>query len=392
MIASTPERLSPFGSIADFRRVTDPSAFTPVPEGWLVGVTDVVRSTEAIAAGRAKAVNIAGAAAISAVMNALQTRDLAFAFMGDGCAFTIPPADAPVAREALRRTAGFARDDLGLTLRTALVPVDALRADGHDVRVALFRPTEHVAYAMFDGGGVAAAEAAMKRGEHAIGPAPSGERPDLTGLSCRWLPLEARHGSMVSLVALPGEDRAAFRAAVAEILALLGEPAETHPVPPEGAASAFLSPGLRLEALTSRRSGPVWRRLLAVAAHNVFGWTLFRTGVKLGAFDPVIYRRFTSENADCRKFGDGLLLTLDCDAALDARLVNCLDGHVRTGALRYGLHRQRSALMTCIVPTYADHGHVHFIDGAEGGYTAAAAHLKHRAPEASPPSRPGGHR
>ncbi len=168
----------------------------------------------------------------------------------------------------------------------------------------------------------------------------------------------------------------AFRAAVAEILSLLGEPAATHPVPPEGARSALLSPGLRLEALASRRRGPAWRRMLAIAAHNMFGWSLFTTGLRAGAFDPAVYRRFTSENADCRKYGDGLLLTLDCDPALDERLERCLQAFARKGMLRYGIHRQRSALMTCIVPSYADHGHVHFIDGADGGYTAAAAHLK----------------
>lgn len=381
MHPSRSDRLAPFRAIADFKRVADPAVFNSVPPGWIVGVTDVVGSTAAIAAGRTKAVNIAGAAAISAVMNALGTRDIPFGFMGDGCIFALPGADAPLACEALRRTAAFVRDDLALTLRTAIVPVDDLRAGGHDVRIVLFRPTEHVAYAMFDGGGVAAAEAAMKRGEHTLEPAGHGERPDLTGLSCRWLPLEARRGAMVSLVAVPGDDVPAFRAAVTEILALLGEPAATHPVPPEGARSALISRGVRLEALASRR-GPMWRRTVAVAAHNAFGWLLFRTGLRAGAFDPTVYRRFTSANADCRKYGDALLLTLDCDPALDAKLERCLEALARTGALRYGIHRQRSALMTCIVPSHADHGHMHFIDGAEGGYTAAAAHLK---PLALPP-------
>ena len=55
MTASEGGRLAPFGSVADFTRVADPAVFSPVPPGWFVGVTDVVRSTAAIAEGRAKA-------------------------------------------------------------------------------------------------------------------------------------------------------------------------------------------------------------------------------------------------------------------------------------------------------------------------------------------------
>ena len=54
-----------------------------------------------------------------------------------------------------------------------------------------------------------------------------------------------------------------------------------------------------------------------------------------------------------------------------------LDAEARAaGVCRYGLHRQNSALMTCVVPTPLSRDHVHFIDGAAGGYAIAAAKLK----------------
>ena len=97
----------PFGSFDDFAAVTDPARFTSAPDDWVIGLTDVVRSTEAVAEGSYKAVNLAGAAAIAAVMNALGTRDFAFAFAGDGCAFALPGADAELARQALAATVTF---------------------------------------------------------------------------------------------------------------------------------------------------------------------------------------------------------------------------------------------------------------------------------------------
>ncbi|HBY28862.1 MAG TPA: adenylate cyclase, partial [Bradyrhizobium sp.] len=71
-------------------------------------------------------------------------------------------------------------------LRVALVPMSAIRAAGFDVRVARFGPSANLSYAMFSGGGLAYADAAMKRGEFAVDPAPPGTQPDLSGLSCRF--------------------------------------------------------------------------------------------------------------------------------------------------------------------------------------------------------------
>ena len=54
-----------------FERVSDPSVFTALPDDWQVGAADVVKSTDALKAGRYKDVNMAGAAVVGAVRNAL---------------------------------------------------------------------------------------------------------------------------------------------------------------------------------------------------------------------------------------------------------------------------------------------------------------------------------
>ena len=48
----------------------------------------------------------------------------------------------------------------------------------------------------------------------------------------------------------------------------------------------------------------------------------------------------------------------------------------RAGIVRYGLHRQDAAMMTCFTPSALRSDHVHFIDGARGGYASAATALK----------------
>jgi len=99
-------------------------------------------------------------------------------------------------------------------------------------------------------------------------------------------------------------------------------------------------------------------------------------GIRLGGFDPAIYRRQVVENSDFRKFDDNLRMTLDCTPALADRIEKRLAEARAAHIARFGLHRQPAAIMTCIVPSIAESDHVHFVDGAAGGYAMAAKMLK----------------
>src|ERR1700752_797798 len=127
---------------------------------------------------------MAGAGVIAAVTNALEGHEFPFVFGGDGASFAVGPEDLDRAREALPATAAWVKEDLDLVMPIALVPVAAIRAQGLDVRVARFGPSANLSYAMFSGGGIGWADAAMKRGEFAVEAAPPGSQPDLSGLSC----------------------------------------------------------------------------------------------------------------------------------------------------------------------------------------------------------------
>src|SRR5947207_6943587 len=231
-----------YGSIPVFRGFTklmDPALYSPLPADWSIGVADIVESTKAIAEARYKAVNMAGAAVIASVTNALEGREFPFVFGGDGASFAVAPDDLERAREALAATAAWVKEDLDLAMRVALVPVTAMRARGLDVRVARFGPSPNLSYAMFSGGGLGWAEAAMKRGEFAVPVAPSGTQPDLTGLSCRFEEIPSVRGVILSVLLVPsrGADPAGFRKLIEDIIALIERsPDAGRPVPPGGPA------------------------------------------------------------------------------------------------------------------------------------------------------------
>ncbi|MDQ6916693.1 MAG: DUF3095 domain-containing protein, partial [Pseudomonadota bacterium] len=205
-----------------FANIMDPARYQPLPDDWLLGLTDVVSSTKAIENGRYKAVNTAGASVIAALSNALGGRKFPFVFGGDGASFAVSGDDEGAAHAALAATAAWTRDDLQLDLRVALVPVSAVREQRLNVSVARFAASKNVSYAMFSGGGLAWADRAMKQGRFGVPPAPPGTRPDLTGLSCRWNDIPASHGLILSLVVAPVTNGdPAFRKLVEELLAEL---------------------------------------------------------------------------------------------------------------------------------------------------------------------------
>src|SRR4029434_9996270 len=106
-----------------------------------------------------------------------------------------------------------------------------------------------------------------------------------------------------------------------------------------------------------------------------------RLGIKVGNFVPKNYVQQVVENSDFRKYDDGLKMILDCTEELEAELARHLEAAASEVSVRSGLHRQDSAMMPCFTPSVMRSDHVHFIDGARGGYATAATALKAMAAE-----------
>ena len=366
----------------DFGGVTNLDNYRPLPDDWALVAGDIVNSTGAIRQGNYKTVNMAGAAIISALVNALDNQQLPFVFGGDGATVAIPPSGIERARSAIAAVRTWAEEELRLDMRAAIIPLFEIRRAGRDVFVARFGASEHASYAMFAGGGASWAEARMKEGLYSVPKAPPGSRPDLNGLSCRWSPIPSRHGEIVSVIAVPAErgDNEAFRDLIRNIVAIAAsEERAGHPVPAEGPKPGLSRQGLDLEALARAPKGqrlkPRLRAIMEYILVNGLTWL----NMKLGAFDSRLYKSDVSDNSDFRKFDDGLKMTIDVDRARLAQIEALLEKAAADGVCRYGLHKQENALITCFVLNPMQRDHMHFIDGAAGGYALAAVQLKEQA-------------
>lgn len=361
-----------------FEDLADPNLFTALPADWVIGTSDIVGSTGHVTDGRYKTVNMVGAAVISAQINAHPGLTFPYVFGGDGAAFALPPDRAADATEALAATQAWALREFDMKLRGAIVPVTDIRTAGHDVTVARYKVSEGVDYAMFAGGGITWAENEMKSGRLSVDPAPDDAQPDLTGLSCRWSYMPARRGQIISIVVSPTDSAgSAYGQTVKQVLRL-AQALERggHPAPKIGPGVKWPPAGATLEAHAQRKGGSLAAAKRVALFESFVAWVLIKTGITIAGFDARRYRRVVGDNADFRKFDDGLKMTLDCDAKTADSLRAILDAAQASGALKYGWHAQDEAMMTCIVPAIDRDDHVHFVDGAGGGYTQAASNMK----------------
>src|SRR4030095_8881138 len=122
----------------------------------------------------------------------------------------------------------------------ALCAFKDIRAQGLDIRVARFGPSANLSYAMFSGGGLGWADAAMKRGEFAVPAAAPGAQPDLSGLSCRFEEMPSTRGIILSVLVVPakGADPHHFRKVIEDIIRLVEQSPDAGRAVPPGGASA----------------------------------------------------------------------------------------------------------------------------------------------------------
>lgn len=365
--------------VASFPHLTEPSGYTSLPDDWMVGVADIVGSTKHIQAGRYKLVNMVGAAVISSQINARKGRAFPFVFGGDGAAFACEPQFAAESARILGVMKRWSKEEFGLTLRAAQVPLSEIRAAGHDVAVARYQASRGVDYAMFNGGGLSWSEAQMKLGGYSVPSAEPGALPDLNGLSCRWSNATSQNGSIVSVVVQPTPTAApsAFSDIAGQIVAVVERLNRGgHPLPVAGPGVRWPPPGLSIEAHVSRGKASLTLRKGKLLLENLLAWVFFKTGMKVGEFDPMHYAAAVSSNADFRKFDDGLKMTVDCDPDTLGQLRSILQEAKQDGILKFGLFEQEQAMITCFVPSITQDNHIHLVDGASGGYTKAAAQMK----------------
>lgn len=375
--------------VENFLDITDLENFHSVPKDWYVIITDIVDSTKAIESGRYKDVNLLGACSISSVLNIAGKIEIPFVFGGDGAGLLIPPSLFLETMQALSVTRQLAKRRFSLDLRVGAVPISAVTAADYDVKVAKIKVSENYYQAAFTGDGLNYATKLIKDPEtakfyHYNNP-PRDAQADYSGLECRWQDIPSKYGETVSLIVEAISERSEFnnkiyKELLEQLLLIYGSEDYINPVAQENLKLAFGYKFLRAETLLRAKSNNSGQKLLyfsQILLENLLGWFLMKFKIKLSEIDWAVYKKNTIATTDYRKFDDMLKMVIVGNKVQREKLTSYLEKNYREGKLVYGLHTSDRALMTCLV--FQRNGRqVHFIDGADGGYTAAAKAMKQR--------------
>jgi hypothetical protein len=373
----------------DFLGVSDEKNFHDVPEGWWVVVSDIKGSTKAIENGRYKDVNILGASSIIAVLNGVQNVEIPFVFGGDGASFVVPESCRESVEKALNSARRLACDSFDMELRVGMVPVKVISEGGFRTRIAKMQVSPWGTLAMFSGGGLAYAEKLIKDPETSAlyGIQPDSDHKEdhalFEGLECRWEPIASKKGETLCLMVLAQggnacENSETYSKFIEEVRKIYGTQRDYSPISPSQLKVTLNSKLLALETkvrtfnknLLTRLTYPVVLRLACL-----LGRIIFKFGLKVGEMDGEDYLNTLTKNSDFQKFDDTLRMTIDSTSDQRKELVEYLEAQKSNGVLFYGIQISDSALMTCMVFDRKDR-HLHFVDGASGGYALAAKQMK----------------
>ena len=370
-----------------FRRfldICDFSAYTRVPDDWVIMLSDVKGSTQAITEGRYKDVNMIGAATIIALINACKPVEVPFVFGGDGGTVLVPASMHGKCAEALCGLSRMSKRIFGLSLRVGAISVAQIRKDGHDIGIRKYELSRGNCLAMFSGSGLEYADVLLKQQTDGLNPylvdcSSNDGEADLGGLSCRWEPLQPAGGKVLTLL-VKAKKASGLKPVIVHINRITGAGLRAAtPVKKTSLKFKWPPAGVKTEAgLTAGEAGFV-RRYIAVLAQSLIQFLCERFGVRAGNYDPDNYRDELTTNTDFRKF-DGLLrMVLDVSEDEIAAIEHYLEKQFQAGQLVYGTHISGSALMTCLLFSLENSEHVHFIDGSDGGFALAARQYKQRA-------------
>lgn len=368
--------------IREFSNIVDINQYQPLPGNWLVIATDIRGSTEAIAAGKYRAVNMAGASAIAAIINDFPDLDIPFVFGGDGVTIVMPDVGRDHVMGLLKYCKEAVKTSFGLELAAGCRHMAELRKDGREIKIGKFFLSENVNQAIFWGDGIDYIEKIIKQTENDFSSVQMIEG-DFTGLECRWNEIPSEKDEVLSVIVKSTIDdenkRSTFYKHCFQVIEqIYGDASEYAPVREDLMSLSAKPKSLMGEATI--RSYPatlvkVGLYYIKLYYKQVAGWYLMRNNVSTKYTDWGDYKSDFVKNADFRKFSDGLKIVLSGTIDQRKRLRSYFVSQHKKGLLIFGTHASPASMTTCFVTDYQKK-HVHFIDGTDGGYASASVELK----------------
>ena len=352
--------------------------FFKVPDNWHVLITDVKKSTIAVANGLHETVNLVATGSIVAVLNIAYKENITvpFFFGGDGATFIVPPSILDAATKALLLHQKSTEQNFNIMLRVGHVPVSTIYADNHLLSISKLKTSTLFSIPVLLGDGLSYAEKIIKGEDYLLAPLAAAENElDLSGMQCRWDKIKPpeNYDEVVSLLVIVQngiKQTEAFKKVIDQIDKIYGVPEKRTPI----STSRLKLKGTLKKIGTEMRvrlGGYKPLYLIKTWFTTLLGTLYFRT--KTGK----TYLTQLVDMSDTLVIDGRINTVISGTSKQREQLEAALNDLEQTGFIRYGLFVSKESVMSCYVRNMNDR-HIHFVDGAEGGYTKASGIIKQK--------------
>ncbi len=350
--------------------------FFNIPPNWHILITDVKKSTMAVAEGLHETVNLVATGCIVAVLNIAYRENLTvpFFFGGDGATFIVPPAILKDSTKALLLHQQNTEHNFKLTLRVGHVPVEDVYGHGHSLSISKLKTSGLFSIPVVLGDGLSYAEKIIKGEDYLLDPpAITDEELDLSGMQCRWDKIKPpeNYDEVVSLLVIAREgvkQAAAFKKVIDQLDKIYGDPGKRTPITISKLKLKATLKKIGTE-MRARLGGYKPLYLVKTWMTTLLGSLYFRTKPGKNYLVQLV------EMSDTLVIDGKINTVISGTVKQREQLEAALDELEQQGDIRYGLYVSKESVMSCYVRRM-DQNHIHFVDGSEGGYTKAAGVLK----------------
>ena len=358
--------------------------FHPVPSSWYIIVTDVKNSTQAVAEGRHNDVNLVAAGSLIASLNVARKHgiEVPFFFGGDGSTVLVPQNLHEEVLGALQAHNQNTSKNFNLQMHMGSISMQQVLDNGCSIKLARLQMDAAYNKSVAIGNGMRYAEQKIKqRMEGEKENEEVGNDLNLSGLECRWNKIkppvdEAENRCYLIEAAEPAKQLAVYAGIMQTIETIFGDILMRSPLSAEKLKPLYSLQKLKKEMMVKfGKWKPAY--LLEAFFRTFFGSFYFRYNLSFGGLSGKEYLNQLIAHADTITI-DGRISTIICGTPeKHQQFINYLEEQEKEGSLVFGQHASKESIMTCYIEN-RNQKHIHFVDGADGGYTEASKGFKRK--------------
>lgn len=353
-----------------------------MPDDWFVIVADVKNSTAAVNAGNHNDVNLVAASSLVVPLNIARGAgiEIPFFFTGDGGTVFVPPVILKDVLQGLSIHNTNSIKNFKLQLHSGSLSVKDIRLVGRTLKIAKVRFGTSISKAVVIGNGLQYAEKIIKGpGQSEQADIEDSAALNMEGLECRWdriKPLAKENEVVCYLIEAinPSLQAEVYGDVLQRMDEIYGVLEKRNPISLERLKLLLSVNKIRQEMMA--RFGR-WRRsyLASTFLKTFIGHLYFKFNWKINNLRGQEYLKQVVTNADILTV-DGRINTI-ISATRDKHnaFIQYLTQLEQMRRLVFGHFISRESVMTCYIQN-RNENHIHFVDGADGGYTEAAKELK----------------